>query len=176
MTRRELQELAALMGAEATEVDAYYMARLMRRRGWDPALASSVPTIIWLNMLNESKDEMRKEVLGMIRAAAERYGREVLTGDLMSLIEHSLNPLEKWRRLLERAVAPTSDSCLAAHSWGVFEDPDHLQENIEWWTRAYAALYTANRSDDARATEEVCEAIAHGNLDGAEALVGLEVG
>lgn len=173
MTKRELQELAALMGSEATEVDAYYMAQVMRERGYDPSDTADIEWLIWERLLDESQERMRADVVAAIRTAAESYGRKVIDAEDMRRIETGLDPLREWMRILDNAVAPGSESCLATAAWSVYDDPEHLADNIEWWTRAYAALYAANRSDDARAPEEVCEAIADGDLEGAERAAGV---
>jgi len=85
----------------------------------------------------------QQDIIETIRAAVRHYGRQIIDAEDMRRIESELDPLREWMRILDNAVAPGSESCLATAAWSIYDDPEHLADNIKWWTRAYAALYAA---------------------------------
>lgn len=114
----------------------------------------------------------QQDVIETIRTAAKRYGHQIIDDEDMRRIESELDPLREWMQIMDGAVAPGSESCLATPAWSVYDDPEHLADNIEWWTRAYAALYAAQHGGDPDAPEQVCERLLDGDLEGAEEIAG----
>lgn len=182
MTLQELREM--IDGSEATILDAAYVAQYAEEHGIDlDRAADEMASGEWADMIDAALRAGGADVERVLRAATpsgwlddrdwDTIRAHLGVGDLMSGIR-------EWLRRLDQVVAETSETCLASYAYQVEDaiesahDPAlEVRRQAEWWARAYQALDLARSEHIQPHLEDVCERLLGGDLEGAEALVGL---
>lgn len=183
MTLQELREM--IDGSEATILDAAYVAQYAEEHGIDlDRAAGEMASGEWADMIDAALRAGGADVERVLREVApsgwlddrdwDAIRDHLSVGDLMGGIR-------EWLRILDGLVAPGSETCLASYTYQVEDaiesshDPvSEVRRQTEWWARAYRALDLARSEHDQPHLEDVCERLLDGDLEGAEALIGLE--
>lgn len=184
MTLQELREM--IDGSEATILDAAYVAQYAEEHGIDlDRDAAEMADGEWADMIDAALRAGGADVEMVLREATpsgwlddrdwEHIHGYLRVGDLT-------DGIYEWLRILDGLVAPGSETCLASYRYqaedaieGSHDPITEVRHQVEWWARAYRALDLAHSEHGQPHLEDVCERLLNGDLEGAEALVGLEV-